>query len=129
MSLARTTPWTVRAAAIARTAVPQPMSATRWGTSPAVSIRSNARRQPLVVSWWPVPKAIAASMHSASAPSGTLSASWLPWTKKRPADTGDNSRRTWATQSTSGSSEMTKGCAPCEAASSASAISSGACVK
>ena len=41
-------------------------------------------------------------------PSGTLSASCAPWTKNRPASTGVNSRRTWATQSVSGTSETTQ---------------------
>ena len=67
-----------RAAAIARTAVPHPMSATGNGRSPAMTSRSSARRQPSVVPWCPVPKAIAASIRRGSASAGTLSASWLP---------------------------------------------------
>ena len=65
-------------AAMASTAVPQPMSATFLPWNPSPARRSNARRQPSVVPWCPVPKAIAASMSSGSQSSGTLSASWLP---------------------------------------------------
>ena len=67
-----------RAAAIASTAVPQPTSATVRGVTPAVASRSSARRQPCVVPWCPVPKAIAASISSGTLSSGTRSASWLP---------------------------------------------------
>ena len=68
----------IAAAAIARTAVPQPMSATFLPRNPTRSRRSSARRQPLVVPWWPVPKAIAASISRATLSPGTLPASWLP---------------------------------------------------
>lgn len=72
-----------------------------------------------------MPKAIAASICSEMRFNGTRSASWAPWTTKRPASTGVSSRRTCATQSRSSSFATAKGRAPALAASRSSATSSG----
>ena len=100
------------AAAIAKTAVPQPISIIFFGETPSAIKSFNTNRQPFVVPWCPVPNAIEASISRPMEDFGTLCASWLPNTKNLPASTGGKFLCTCETQSWSGTSEKVNGFAP-----------------
>ena len=70
-------------------------------------IRSSARRQPSVVPWWPVPKAVPASISSEMPPARRRTRSCAPCRKKRPAATGASPSSDWRTQSRWGRGAIT----------------------
>ena len=145
MSLASTVRRKALAAASANTPVPVPMSSTLdfLGRLPVASmlrlrfcclaIRSNARRQPRVVPWWPVPNASPASICMRVRFDVTRPASCAPCTAKRPASTGPSASRPLRTQSVGASVPKTSVSAaalPAAAAISACTdLSSGRCRK